>query len=50
MGHAYKYLCMRCGYEQDFNQGNGFLIHSQTLEGYLEQNIKLFFGLINTEL
>ncbi len=42
MGHAYKYRCNRCGYEQNFNHGHGFLVHSQPLEEYLEQNKKLF--------
>jgi DNA-directed RNA polymerase subunit RPC12/RpoP len=42
MGHAYKYRCSRCGFEQNFNQGHGFLVHSQPLEGYLHQNAKLF--------
>ena len=42
MGHAYNYRCDRCGFEQDFNQGHGFLIHSQTLNEYLKQGKKLF--------
>lgn len=42
MGHAYKYRCKRCGYEQTFNQGHGFLIRSQPLREYLMQNTKLF--------
>ena len=42
MGHAYKYRCERCGYEQTFNQGHGFLVRSQPLEEYLEQSKKLF--------
>jgi Zn finger protein HypA/HybF involved in hydrogenase expression len=42
MGHAYKYRCNHCGFEQDFNQGHGFLIHSQSLNEYLNQNTKLF--------
>ena len=42
MGHAYKYRCERCGFEQNFNQGHGFLIHSQTLDEYLQQSTKLF--------
>ena len=42
MGHAYKYRCERCGFEQNFNQGHGFLVHSQPLEEYLEQSKKLF--------
>ena len=42
MGHAYKYRCSRCGFEQDFNQGHGFLVHSQSLDEYLNQGIKLF--------
>jgi DNA-directed RNA polymerase subunit RPC12/RpoP len=42
MGHAYKYSCSRCGFEQDFIQGHGFLIRSQPLNEYLEQGKKLF--------
>ena len=42
MGHAYKYRCERCGFEQNFNQGHGFLIHSQTLDDYFQQSTKLF--------
>ncbi len=42
MGHAYKYRCERCGFQQNFNQGHGFLVHSQTLEEYMQQSTKLF--------
>ena len=42
MGHAYKYRCSNCGFQQNFNQGHGFLIHSQPLDEYLHQNSKLF--------
>ena len=42
MGHAYKYRCHHCGYEQEFNQGHGFLVHSQPLNEYLDQPKKLF--------
>jgi len=42
MGHAYKYRCNHCGYDQEFNQGHGFLIHSQSLNEYLNQSTKLF--------
>jgi len=42
MGHAYPYQCTRCGYQQDFYHGHGFLIHSQPLNEYLEQNQQLF--------
>jgi len=42
MGHAYKYKCSRCGFEQDFNQGHGFLVHSQPLKEYFLQSKKLF--------
>lgn len=42
MGNAYKYRCGRCGYEQNFNQGHGFLVHSQSLDEYLQQSTKLF--------
>lgn len=42
MGHAYNYRCSNCGFEQDFNLGHGFRVHSQPLNDYLEQNLKLF--------
>ena len=41
MGHSYAYRCKHCGYEQDFNQGHGFLVHSQTVKEYLAQRTKL---------
>ncbi len=42
MGHAYAYRCNVCGYEELFNQGHGFSIHSQRVEEYLLLNKKLF--------
>lgn len=42
MGHAYKYRCERCGYEEHFNQGHGYLVHSQPLSNYFKQRKKLF--------
>jgi len=42
MGHAYKYRCEHCGYEEQFNQGHGFMVHSQPLTEYLKQSKKLF--------
>jgi DNA-directed RNA polymerase subunit RPC12/RpoP len=42
MGHAYKYRCEHCGYEEQFNQGHGFMVHSQPLCEYLKQSQKLF--------
>lgn len=42
MGHAYKYRCEHCGYEENFNQGHGFKVHSQPLSEYLQQRKKLF--------
>lgn len=42
MGHAYKYRCSHCGYEEQFNQGHGFKVHSQPLNEYLSQSKKLF--------
>jgi len=42
MGHAYKYRCGHCGYEEQFNQGHGFMVHSQPLSEYLKQSKKLF--------
>ncbi len=42
MGHAYPYRCEHCGFEESFNQGHGFLIHSQPVKDYLQQKTKLF--------
>lgn len=42
MGYAYAYKCRKCGYEENFKQGYGFQVHSQTAEDYLKQNKKLF--------
>ena len=42
MGHAYSYRCDHCGYSEDFNQGHGFLVHSQPLKDYLKQPVKIF--------
>jgi len=42
MGHSYPYRCEHCGFEESFNQGHGFLIHSQPVKEYLQQKIKLF--------
>lgn len=42
MGHAYTYRCSRCGYEDQFNQGHGFLIRSQPLTDYLKLRVKIF--------
>lgn len=42
MGHSYTYCCTHCGYEKQFNQGHGFLVHSQPVADYLGQQTKLF--------
>lgn len=42
MGHAYTYRCDHCGYSESFNQGHGFLVHSQPLGEYLKQPTKVF--------
>ena len=42
MGHAYPYRCEHCGFEQSFNEGHGFLVHSQPVKEYLKQHTKLF--------
>lgn len=42
MGHAYAYRCDRCGYEEEFNQGHGFMVHSQPVGEYLKQRTKIF--------
>jgi Zn finger protein HypA/HybF involved in hydrogenase expression len=42
MGQNYKYRCENCGYEENFNRGHGYLIHSQPLTEYLKHPVKLF--------
>lgn len=42
MGHVYTYRCGYCGFEESFNQGHGYLIHSQSVKEYLIQRTKLF--------
>jgi len=42
MGHSYSYRCEHCGYEEHFNQGHGYLVHSQPVKKYLSQRTKLF--------
>lgn len=42
MGHSYLYRCTHCGYQERFNQGHGFLVHSQPVRDYLKQRTKLF--------
>ena len=42
MGHVYKYRCEYCGFEENFNRGHGYLVHSQPLDEYLKRPIKLF--------
>lgn len=42
MGHAYSYRCDHCGFQEKFNQGHGFLVHSQKVSEYLQQQKKVF--------
>lgn len=42
MGHSYAYRCTFCGFEQEFNHGQGFLIHSQPVEVYLQHRTRYF--------
>lgn len=42
MGRAYTYRCDNCGYEDQFNEGHGFLIRPRSLSSYLKSNLKLF--------
>jgi len=42
MGYAYSYKCKSCGYEETFNQGNGYLIHPQSFQDYMDRNRKIF--------
>ncbi|NQU86291.1 MAG: hypothetical protein HQ541_11070 [Mariniphaga sp.] len=42
MGDAYAYKCQKCGYEEYFNQGHGFLVHPQSVQEYLGLKKQLF--------
>lgn len=42
MGHAYLYRCDHCGFSEKFNQGHGFLVHSQSVKDYLKQRNRIF--------
>jgi len=42
MGHSYAYRCEFCGFQEDFNQGHGFLVHSQSVKEYLKQQNRIF--------
>lgn len=42
MGHAYAYRCDYCGFVENFNQGHGFLVHSQPVAEYLKQRNRIF--------
>ena len=42
MGHAYTYRCDHCGFLEIFNQGHGFLVHSQAVQEYLKQRNRIF--------
>jgi predicted RNA-binding Zn-ribbon protein involved in translation (DUF1610 family) len=42
MGHAFAYRCENCGFRENFNQGHGFLVHSQAVKDYLKQGKKIF--------
>jgi len=42
MGRAYTYRCDHCAYEEQFNEGHGFLIHPRSLDSYIQSGQKLF--------
>ncbi|MDD2381447.1 MAG: hypothetical protein WCY58_09675 [Mariniphaga sp.] len=42
MGRAYTYRCDNCGFEEQFNEGYGFLIHPQSLDEYFKSREILF--------
>lgn len=42
MGHSYTYRCANCGFEDQFNEGHGFLIRSQSLADYLKLGMKIY--------
>lgn len=50
MGDSYVYKCRKCGYEQNFNQGYGFIVHPQSVHDYLNMNKKLFHHKIHTKI
>lgn len=42
MGQVYVYSCEHCHFEQHFNHGFGFLVHSMPLKEYLKQRTQIF--------
>lgn len=42
MGQVYVYRCSRCSFEQHFNHGFGFLVHSMPVKEYLKQRTQIF--------
>jgi hypothetical protein len=48
MGRAYTYRCDKCGYEDHFNEGHGFLIHPMALDSFLKIRKQLFHHKTNT--
>jgi len=48
MGRAYTYRCDKCGYEDHFNEGHGFLIHPMTFDSFLKIRTKLFHHKTNS--
>ncbi|MDD4107665.1 MAG: hypothetical protein PHH93_02985 [Prolixibacteraceae bacterium] len=42
MGRAYTYRCDHCAYEEQFNEGHGFLIHPLSLDSYIKSGQRLF--------
>ena len=42
MGYAYAYRCDKCGFEEEFNQGYGYLVHPQLIDDYFKLTKKLF--------
>jgi DNA-directed RNA polymerase subunit RPC12/RpoP len=50
MGDSYIYKCLKCGYEQDFNQGYGFIVHPQSVNEYLNLNKKLFHHKVHNKI
>lgn len=50
MGYAYLYKCRSCNYEETFNQGNGYLIHPQSFNDYMDRNRKIFHYKVHRKL
>lgn len=50
VGRAYSYKCSRCGYEEYYKQGHGYLVRPQSYDEYISTNRKLFHYEIHNKI